>query len=850
MSGHHPHAAPRCSGTQTGANTWRTLRRAISIPACALLLGAWCVDDADRPTILAMADAGQLDDAERAARAGGAPLATTLGDVLVLRGQLRAADSAYEAAISGNAPLQRVADVGRAELSARRGDLADALARAQRLTVAYERSSGDWTAEERVAAGRAYVLLGLRDARTARQALAAFDAAWAADRTLFDSQVRAGELLLEKYNAPDAKSSFEQILTLNATHPRALLGLARVQEFEGSADAMATVRKSLAANPALTPAHTMLARLHLEAEAYDSADVAVNRALAVDSSAMEAWALRAASAWFVGDSAKFEHSRAKATALHPRPAAFYATLAESAVRHRRYEEGVRWATQAVTLDSSSVRALGVLGTNQLRTGAMEEGRVTLERAFAIDPFNLWHKNTLDLLDQMKGFSVIERGRFRLVVSPEDAALMELYLLPMLEEAYDTLAVRYAWKPDRPVRFEIFRRHADFSVRSVGLTGLGALGVSFGDVLAMDAPSAREPGSFNWGSTAWHELAHTFTLGSSEHRVPRWLSEGLSVLEERRARDGWGAQASVEFLAAYKAGMLRPVSTLNDGFVRPRYPAEVQFSYYLASLVSEMIEQEFGATSLPAMMRAYREGLESPAVFARVLKMSGEALDTKFAAYMQKRFGQALAAVEAGEGPGDVRGPFVTAMREGVAHLEADRKREAQQSFEKAQSLWPEQRSATGPAWYLARLALERADTTTALSQLALITRAQETALVANTLEAALLEARGNDKALMAALERIIWMAPYDAELHAKLAEAAARTGAHAIAVRERRAVLAIGPSDPLEARYQLALALAKAGDVPGARREVLGMLETAPGFEKAQALLLQLRAGTPPEEAP
>ena len=59
------------------------------------------------------------------------------------------------------------------------------------------------------------------------------------------------------------------------------------------------------------------------------------------------------------------------------------------------------------------------------------------------------------------------------------------------------------------------------------------------------------GEFNWGSTAWHELAHTFTLGLSQYRAPRWFSEGLSVLEERRARPAWGADASVEFLAAYR-----------------------------------------------------------------------------------------------------------------------------------------------------------------------------------------------------------------------------------------------------------------------------------------------------------
>ena len=824
----------------------RVLRATVMLPAYVVLLGAWCMDDADRRGIMAMAESGRLDDAERAARAGGPALATTLGDVLALRGRLDAADSAYRSAVSASAPLHRVAAVGLAELHARRGNTQDAFGRAEALAADYERGGSEWTAEERVAAGRAYVLLGLRDARTARQALSAFDAAWAADPTLYEARVRAGELLLDKYNAPDAKSSFADVLNAEKSHARALLGMASVQDFEGNGGAMATLRQSLEANPALTAAHTMLARLHLEAEAYDSAMVAADRALQVDSSAMEAWAARAAVAWITGDSATFTASQRAAEALHPRPADFFAIMAASAVRHRRYEDGVRWAQRAVELDPTSVRALGVLGTNQLRTGAMDEGRATLERAFQLDPFNLWHKNTLDLLDAMEKFTVVERGRFQLVVSPEDAALMELYLLPMLEEAYDSLQTRYAWRPNRPVRFEIFREHADFSVRSVGLAGLGALGVSFGDVLAMDAPSAREPGTFNWGSTAWHELAHTFTLGSSDHRVPRWLSEGLSVLEERRARPGWGAHATVEFLAAYKADRLRPVSTLNDGFVRPRYPAEVQYSYYLASLVSEMIEQEFGASKLPALMQAYRQGLESPEVFQRVLGVTGDSLDARFKSYMSTRFGAAMANIEPGEGPGIVGGPFVDAMQEGLRHAEADRTREATAAFERAQAMLPDVDTPGGPAWHLAQLALARNDTATALTQLARITRTSETALQANTLEADILAARGDDAGVVDAIDRIIWMAPYDAALHARLADAATRAGRHNVAVRERRAILAIGAPDPLEARYQLAQSLFRAGDVPAARREVLSMLESAPGFEKAQTLLLQLRAGTPP----
>ena len=93
------------------------------------------------------------------------------------------------------------------------------------------------------------------------------------------------------------------------------------------------------------------------------------------------------------------------------------------------------------------------------------------------------------------------------------------------------------------------------MRTVGLAGLAGLGACFGPVLAIDSPSAREVGQFNWGSTFWHELTHTFTLGLTGNRVPRWFSEGISVYEERRARPGWGDDVSLEFLRAFQQGLL-------------------------------------------------------------------------------------------------------------------------------------------------------------------------------------------------------------------------------------------------------------------------------------------------------
>mgnify|MGYP000630559800 CR=1 FL=1 len=53
----------------------------------------------------------------------------------------------------------------------------------------------------------------------------------------------------------------------------------------------------------------------------------------------------------------------------------------------------------------------------------------------------------------------------------------------------------------------------------------------GNVVTLDSPRAREPGTFNWQATLWHELAHVFTLQASKQRVPRWLTEGLPQVKK-------------------------------------------------------------------------------------------------------------------------------------------------------------------------------------------------------------------------------------------------------------------------------------------------------------------------------
>ena len=250
----------------------------------------------------------------------------------------------------------------------------------------------------------------------------------------------------------------------------------------------------------------------------------------------------------------------------------------------------------------------------------------------------------------------ERGRFRVVLHDREDALLGEYIHDLAAQAYQHLNTRYRHEPGELIRIELYPDHADFSVRSVGLAGVGLLGVCFGPVVAMDSPAARERGAFNWGSTLWHELAHVFHLSMTANRVPRWFSEGLAVYEERIARPGWGGDVTPDFLLAYLEGRLLPVSQLNNGFVRPTYPKQVIHSYFQASLVFEFIEQRWGFDVIRASLNAYRDSKNPDSVLLQQLQLDSDALDDAFDDYLQTRYATALKALSKDIEPGQQAEP--------------------------------------------------------------------------------------------------------------------------------------------------------------------------------------------------
>ena len=61
---------------------------------------------------------------------------------------------------------------------------------------------------------------------------------------------------------------------------------------------------------------------------------------------------------------------------------------------------------------------------------------------------------------------------RILLHEKESELLSPFAAALAEEAYARLTERYGYRPDGPVRIEVYPDHADFSVRTVGLAGLG------------------------------------------------------------------------------------------------------------------------------------------------------------------------------------------------------------------------------------------------------------------------------------------------------------------------------------------------------------------------------------------
>src|SRR5262249_50318431 len=141
--------------------------------------------------------------------------------------------------------------------------------------------------------------------------------------------------------------------------------------------------------------------------------------------------------------------------LNPNDPDLYTTLAEMAAQVRLYRAAADFAKQAVALDAKDWRAWSVLGMNQMRLGQIADGRKSLETSFAGDPYNVWVKNTLDLLDTYKNYDLVSSEHFQFMIDKAESPILSVYLKDLAEQAYATFSKKYAYTPPPPIRIEVY-----------------------------------------------------------------------------------------------------------------------------------------------------------------------------------------------------------------------------------------------------------------------------------------------------------------------------------------------------------------------------------------------------------
>ena len=751
-------------------------------------------------------------------------------------------------------------------LELRRGKRQAGLARLEGVIDAYNTLPGAvFRARELAAAGKAAAALGFQSPGLFRDALRVFDEAALLDPGDPVPQLLAAELLLDKFNTAEAAESITTVLRNNPRHPRGLFLTARLQDrpaaaLDGDApiDALA---QALAVNPHYPPARALEVQRLLEQDRHDEAEDRAVAAVGALPEAPETLAALAAVRLLGGEDPELFELEARYLSSWAGDPLFDLALASAAERRRWYREAAERGRAALRRSPDSAAALRLLGLNLLRLGAVGEGRRALEDAFERDPFDALVKNTLDLLDELDGFTRVSAPPFEFVLPAAEAEVLRPYVEALSREAVDSFRKRYEYEPPETLRIEIYDRSADFSVRTVGIPGIGAHGVCFGEVIALESPSARDIGTYHWASTLWHELAHAASMGLTDNRVPRWFTEGLSLLEERwRFGDG----ASLPFYLALRDGKLLDIPHLDDGFVRPTWPGQVGVSYFHASLVLEHVEQEYGFAAILEMLKGYRQGLDTSQVIEATLGIAPKALDEAVDALLEARFGETARGLKE-SGPGGQGTPvhppqepdrgigtlvaradaapanFALQIRAGIALQEAGRSAEAIERLQRAAELAPEYGGADGPYRYLSRLYADAGEPDRALLSLEDHLKRFPAAYDEWLRLAAIHAETGNPREAGAALTSAIEAYPMLPEPHERLAEAAAAQGLADLEVRERQAALASGAPDRAGALYSLALAHFRAGNREAARRRVLEALEIAPTFDPALRLLLDLR---------
>ena len=658
------------------------------------------------------------------------------------------------------------------------------------------------------------------------------------------TRLRWGELFMQTYQYQTAFELFQEALLHEPGNSFAQIGAAKALAERFESDAKKYIDQVLtdenAAAGARYQALLLLARMAMEATEMFKAVELLNEAETIANEnefpPLEIFALFASMDLLEGETESEWITRA--LEINPTYGDIYAIPGYFFWISRRYREAIELFSTAVEIEPDHWVAHMELGINLLRDNQVTRARQHLEIAYGGDPFNPKTVNSLRLLDTFGDYDLLNvpavptnntfpRIVFRL--HKDESGVLKPYAEKLAEQGIKEFTERYQFDLKEPVIIEIYPNHDDFVVRTIGMPGVGILGATFGYLFAMDSPTDHSDNEYHWGTTLWHELAHVYTLETTDHLIPRWYSEGISVFEEWRYGPIKGIRIPVNVLDAMAEDKFLPIAELDGGFIRPSYNEQVIVSYMQAGLVCEFVTREFGFDKIVGMLAEFKNGIETGPAVRRVLGISPEEFDDRFEDFIHKEFGDLL----------DHMGEWKKLHQRTVKALAEEDWQGALKAAEAAVEIFPEYVESDSPFLFMATAYSKLGNDNAELNILHEYWQKGGYTPEAIWLLANKLYHRDRKMEAIEVLGSLNLVDPFDVELHSTLGDWLLEEGEHDQALTEYKVALAMEPHDKAAAYYRIANANFLLQQYDDARKNILSALEIAPHYRPAQKLLLE-----------
>jgi tetratricopeptide (TPR) repeat protein len=701
-----------------------------------------------------------------------------------------------------------------------------------------------------VALGRALLLLGVEPRLVLENCFQRAEKLTPPPRAAF---LATGQLALEKHDFKLAADAFNAGLKIFPDDPDLNAGLAQAFEDSNRETMGKSIEAALQINPHHIPSLLLLVDHLIDAEQYDEAEKQLAIVLNVNPHQPEALAYRAVLADLRNDPVQEKQLRDDALKFWQTNPQVDFLIGQKLSQKYRFTEGAAAQRRALEFEPDYLPARRQLAEDLLRLGQSDEGWALAQSVHKQDAYDVAAYNLVTLQDQMVKFQTLSNAGFIVHMSTQEARLYGDRVMDLLTRARETLCRKYGVELTQPTTVEIFPEQKDFAVRTFGMPGnSGYLGVCFGAVITANSPASQAPNPANWEDVLWHEFCHVVTLTATRNRMPRWLSEGISVYEERQANPMWGEKMNLAYREMILNGELTPLGKLSSAFLSPSNSVHLQFAYYESSLVIEFIVKNFGFDALKKILADLHDGTEiNKAIVAHTASLPE--VEKQFAAFARD-LAKGLAPGVDLEKPPDRQSEtdalewkaahpnnYYSRLRKAQELMEAKRWTEAQPLLESLAESYHGESGAENPYWLLAVTHRNLQETNAELATLKKFA-AQE--LDFQDLFSRLIElsrAQTNWADVTKYAGRFLAVNPLVTLPHRALAEAAAATSNDAQAITEYRKWLWLDPPDPAAVHFQLARLLHKRGDADAeSKRQVLEALEEAPRFRDAQRLLLEI----------